>query len=148
MDGRRVNPTGLTQEHGRPKERIIMVPQADGHGTRPTRQQQEGSGVLSVQLPILSQGTMQGSSLRPNIPQIPQGKCTASQTQQRNMDRSPKAGHQESPKRKSTSREHPTPPPCQSTRLCRLPQESLPVTQSWPFQTDMRTTHQLSFRTS
>lgn len=31
-----------------------MVPQADGHSTRPTRQQQEGSGVLSVQLPILS----------------------------------------------------------------------------------------------
>lgn len=83
-----------------------MVPKADGHSTRPTRQQQEGS-VLSVQLPILSQGSIQGSSLRPNIPQIPQGKCMASQSQQRNMDRSPKAGHQESPKRKSTSREHP-----------------------------------------
>lgn len=74
-----------------------MVPKADGHSTRPTRQQQEGS-VLSVQLPILSQGSIQGSRLRPNIPQIPQGKCMASQSQQRNMDRSPKAGHQESQK--------------------------------------------------
>lgn len=51
------------------QERVIMAPMAEGR--RPSSQRQQ-EPVLSVQPPLLSQGSVRGSSRKLNIPQIPE----------------------------------------------------------------------------